>query len=595
MSDFEKSRQIWCQELAVESVLGKVLNALPLAFDKRFKDIYSGIRASDELMAEFERDLQHLDSSHRSRIRRLLANRLKALASGRKPTSTLEQRLRELSEAHKSSLAAIPPSLDKAKGCLMALIDRGDFESDQEYDAMCLLREHVTPEDIARIVTGWKEALRRSLMRQARPIQVIKIAIDSENDSPSGGGQESIPSWLPKSHIFWGSRDFMETLDAMSRYRFMEVFNIGDFPETVTEIEGTFASAVMETGPGMLAGVLGDREWQAVAYDLWLASRSVMLCGRIRCFVEIALTRIANHQHAEGWWLSFSLPVKVDDYRMRYLPSNYTTALSCVNLLRLSRSNWQLGRARQGVQWLAKQQQPSGAWTDYSRQFEESDQEPGFVAKLVPDPDLFTTLLAAEAIRLSGLDGYDHTLSMADSWIMSQQDPDGTWRDEAFPFPFMTVLAVEYFGRTCPPLSNLGNYLSIARDFMLRSRELALEDNENSRRLAMVAAFQGIEAFLYACLSHPSVNIQFFDKKLSKTIGMPKALDKLEIHLQQKGMLKKGQSVEYRTSLDRLAYYRNEIVHKGISIGEKETRELTEASVHFSDLMCQQIFGYSLF
>lgn len=583
MSDFEKSRQVWRQELAVWSIIGICHNILPIAFDERWRNAYTGVRDLDEFMINFERQLQHLDSPCRSRVQRLLANRLKALSSGRKPTSTLEQRLHELSESHKSSLAAIPSSLDKAKGSLMALIDLGDFESDQEYDAMCLLREHVAPEDIARIVARWKEELRRSLEEQAKPITALKPGNDLEGDSAPMEKQESIPSFLPKSYIFWISRDLMETLDAMSRYRFIEVFNIGEFPETVAEIEDMFALAVMESDPAWIASFCGDSKWQSVAHDLWLASRSAMLCGRIRCFIEISLTHIANQQHIiEGWWPSY-VTESVDKYRMQYLPSNYTTALSCVDLLRLSRRNWQLKRAMRGVQWLAKQQQPSGSWTrDIAR-----NQNP------IQEPDLFTTLLAAEAIRASGLHDYAHTLSMADSWIMSQQDPDGTWRDEIFPFPLMTVLVVEYFERRCPPLPNLGNYLSIARDFILRSRELALEDNENSRRLAIVVAFQGIEVFLYGCLSHPSVNIKVFEKA-SRTIGMGKALDELEKYLQKTGVLKPGQSIEYRNSLDKLTYYRNEIVHKGASIGGKEARELTEATARFSELICQRIFGYSL-
>jgi hypothetical protein len=209
------------------------------------------------------------------------------------------------------------------------------------------------------------------------------------------------------------------------------------------------------------------------------------------------------------------------------------------------------------------------------------------------EPDLFTTLLAAEAVRLSGLDGYEHTVSAADSWIMSQQGSDGTWKDEDFQFPFMTTLVIEYFERKCPPLSSLGSYLSIARDFILRSQELALEDNENARRLAIVVAFQGIEAFLYACLSAPSVNIKIFEKP-DETIGMRKALTQLQTYFQTMGVLRQGQVIEYRNELDRLAYHRDQIVHKGVSVAEREARELTEASTRFSDLVCRRIFGYSL-
>jgi len=465
----------------------------------------------------------------------------------------------------------------------MALIDIADFDSDQEYDAACLLREHVRPQLITRVVSEWKEQLRLSLERQQRPIPVVKLDRDSRGDSKSTEEQEYIRRYLPTSYIFWSSADFMETLDAMSRYRFMETFNIGEFPETVDEIENVFASALMESDPGLLSVMVGDRYWVAVALDLWLASRSATLCTKIRYFIEIALTRIANHQHMEGWWPELRNMERVDEFRLRYLPSNYTTALSCVGLLRLSRRSWQLERAREGVQWLVKQQQPEGYWTSSP----VADQE------RVREPDLFTTLLAAEGIRASGLTGYESTVSVANSWIMNQQEPDGTWKGNGFPFPLMTVLVVEYLQRRFPPLLSLGSYLSMARDFTLRSRGFSLEDNENSWRLAIVVAFQGVEALLYGCLSDPSININIFESP-GRTIGMRKALTKLETHLQGAGVLRQGQSVEYRNSLDRLAYYRDQIVHKGISVRKQETDELTGDVARFSELMCQRIFGHSL-
>lgn len=583
VSDFEESRRLWRQQFAVQSISWKIDNVLRFAFDERHRDFYLGTRDPDEFMADFERYVQHLELPARRKIRRLLGNRVKALASGKKPTKTLERRLRELSAFYKESLAAVPPSLDKAKGSLIALIDIADFDCDQEYDAACLLREYVAPQLITRVVSEWKEQLRVSLERQGRPIPVVKRHRDSRGDSKSSEEQESIPSFLPTSYIFWSSRDFMETLDAMSRYRFMETFNIGEFPETVAEIENMFASALMESDPALLSVMLGDRYWVAVACDLWLASRSAMLCGRIRPFIEIALTRIANHQSMEGWWPTRADTEPVERYHRRYLPSSYETALACVGLLKLSRKSWQLERAKKGVQWLVKQQQHEGFWTS----------SPGGDQEEMGEPDLFTTLLAAEGIRASGLTGYESTVSMADSWIMNNQEPDGTWRDPGFPFPLMTVLVVEYLERRWPPLSRLGNYLSIARDFILRSREFALEDNENSWRLAIVVAFQGVEAFIYGCLSDHSISINIFERP-GRTIGMRKALAKLEAHLQGAGVLQQGQSVEYRNSLDRLAYYRDEIVHKGVSVGKQETDELTGDVARFSELICQRILGHSL-
>ena len=140
------------------------------------------------------------------------------------------------------------------------------------------------------------------------------------------------------------------------------------------------------------------------------------------------------------------------------------------------------------------------------------------------------------------------------SWIMSQQESDGTWNNY-FQFPFLTTLIIEYFREKPQPLSKLGTYLSIARDFILRSQEFVLEDNENARRLAIVIAFQGIEALLYACLSNPSVNVKIFDKP-DKTIGMRDALTRLQTYLQASEAIRQGQPIEYRNELDKLAYIR---------------------------------------
>jgi len=548
ISNFEKSREIWRKILAIRGISG--------TWDILSLNLQLGLSSSSEV--NFERYLQFLDRDEKSKIQRLLTNRRKALIYGKKPTSTLKQRLQELELSYRKSLAEIPRSLDKAKGSLMALIDIGDFETDQEYDGLCLLREHVSSDIISRIVTRWKEELRFSLSEREK-------------------------AFLPQSYIFWSSNLFMETIDAICRYHFMEVFNVGDFPETIAEIESMFAYALMGPYPNPI-WTKEDPEWASVAYNLWLASRSPRLCGRIRHFIEIALTRVVNHQHKEGWW-PLHMTRQVAGLHEQYLPSNHMTALSCVDLLRLSRNNRQLEHVEQGIQWLVKQQSPDGAWTDTQI----------YGQKIVQKPDLFTTLLAVDAIKESGLTGYDYTVSKADSWIMNQQGLDGTWRDEVFPFPFMTILVVEYFERRRPPLSKLESYLSIARDFILRSQELALEDSENSWRLAIVVAFQGIEAFLYACLSHHSVNIGIFEKrKPNRTIGMRRALDELEKHLQRKGTLSRGQLIEYRNSLGRLAYYRDEIVHKGAFVPKKEALELTEVSARFCELICQRIFGYSL-
>ena len=572
-TDFERSRRIWRSELAIRRIGWVVNNTMGLAFHKSSGWPLRGKQtAVDDFMRTFEDDLQYLNDGERDRLRSLLLRRVTGLATGKRTAVALERSLRSVCEGHQAKLATIPGSLDKAKGSLAALIDSGLWDTDQAYDAMCLLPTYVPQTTVQQAVVEWKKELRQHIERYTAPIPIVG----------GRGKQKEIPNPLPPSHIFWTSRDFNEITDAVSRYRFMEAFDIGDFPETQTEIESMVVSALMESSPGWALQLIGDNEWPRVAEALFFSSRSSKLCARISPFIQMACTRVANQPHSDGWWPS-SIARQLDQYRSEYLPDNYATALACVTLLRLARSRWQLERARQGVRWLANQQQSDGTWNRLTQQAKALKQE----------LDLATTFLAAEAVRLSGLPGYDHTLQMADSAIMRQQDEDGTWNHPWFPPPLLTVLVVEHFEGQPPAVSGLTGYLGIARDFILRSHDLALEDNDNSQRLAIVTSFHGIEALLYACLTHPSVNIRIFESA-DKTIGMRKALDKLERHLQTAGVIPLGQPVQHRNDLDRLAYYRDQVVHKGLPIAEQDARDLADAAARFADWVCPHVFGHVL-
>jgi hypothetical protein len=437
--------------------------------------------------------------------------------------------------------------LDKAKGYLLAHLDIARVDPEHAYDAMCLFPEDVTSAHVSNVVSMWKGSLRVSL-----------------NSSLS-------------SHIFWNSRDFHETQDAVSHYRFMETFDIGEFPQTMAEVEGNTAENFIDLEPPIDFGF--DRDWLLVAYNLWLTSRSAKLSARIRPFIEMALVRVAGQQHDEGWWYS-----PTGDARVGPEPSNWATALACVTIQRLARSEAHLEQAKKGVEWLARQQETSGAWPADATDPNEAQ-----------DPDLLTTLVASEAIGAAGLNGYDNTVAGADAWVMDQQRPSGVWLDssEGLGPIFMTVLVVEHMEKQRPPLTRLSNYLRISRDFILRSQELVLEDNENAWRLAVVIAFQGVELFLYGCLTDPSINITVFSRP-DRTIGMRAALNTLEGHLQSTGGLSSGQPIQYRAALERLAYSRDEVVHKGAAVTKNDTRELADAAARFADTTSQQVFGFAL-
>jgi hypothetical protein len=146
----------------------------------------------------------------------------------------------------------------------------------------------------------------------------------------------------------------------------------------------------------------------------------------------------------------------------------------------------------------------------------------------------------------------------------------------------MTVQVIEYLEGARPPFRNLGDYLVIARDFVLRAQEVAFENNPNAWRLSIVIAFQGMEAFLYACLEHPTINVPIFEgNNRNRTIGLRKALYNIEEKLQSHGQLSEDEPVPRRNQIDRLAYLRDEVVHKGAAVSREDARRLTEEAERF--------------
>jgi hypothetical protein len=159
----------------------------------------------------------------------------------------------------------------------------------------------------------------------------------------------------------------------------------------------------------------------------------------------------------------------------------------------------------------------------------------------------------------------------------------------------LTVQVIEYLEPGRQPEEDLSDYLIMARDFALRAQEVAFENNPNAWRLTIVIAFQSMEAFLYACLEHPSINVPIFEGNNRRhTIGLRKALRSLEERLQTTGVLSRNEPVPRRGQIDRLAYLRDEVVHKGAAVSREDARRLTGQVDHFMDQVYRKTFGNAI-
>ncbi len=562
------AKAIFVEYFRSRELLNYVLNLLPLlSLAIGGKKVPTGIEP-EPLVESINEKAESLGFDQ-SRFERLVKTHVNALIAGRKPTKSLENLIRSHCENIENEIRRMPNTIDKARDGLIALIEAESFgDTDPVYDAMVLLSDKISSKLIEKIVRHWREEA-RAHEEQLKGARFIT------------------------SHIFWVSRDFMETIDGVSRYRFREHFNIGGFEPAFREVEAMLATSLLEGCTGtrtIFTALWGDTELPSVVHDLWLVSRSRELTNRIRSFVDSTLLRISGWQEpVEGWWTDFQLtePVSEDSERRRLSHDTYVTALCSLVLLKLSVSESKRGLGILGAKWLLERQNPDGSWSH------ERISGNGIVS----EPDIFTSLLTLEALIRSGIDNIEHSIKQGVQWIMQQQNELGMWDDQALPYPLMTVLVLEFmeFIKSRNSFSSgLDPYLSMSRGLLNRSVQLSLEENSSSHRLAVIAAFQGIEAFLYSVLSHPSVNIKIFVTS-NETIGMKKALTQFQTYLQNKGEIKRNEVIPYRNSLDRLVYLRDQVVHKAIDITRSECRPLIDDALRFAGRYSLKIFGFDIF
>ena len=375
---------------------------------------------------------------------------LEGLIKGKK-FKALENHLSSHANMIRQKIYSCPNSLNKAYDALRALIEVGNQESDQEYDAFVLLAEEITREIIDREINKWKSDAKR-------------------HDDQA----KCFPN--PQSDIFWIGADLRKEIDAISRYRFREYFKFAEFEPAFAEVEYEFEGdigGVAQEITRETRNIHGCVDLRFYAYDIWLASRSWRLCNRIRGSISLALTAITALQAPEGWWTYTNVSISSGEQN-EYFPSIYITILCCLDLLKLSLQDSQIRSGVLGAKWLLSKQNADGSWSreNYSKK------------EIQYEPDIFSTILAVEVLIRSGIENVGHSVNMAIQWLMKQQNDFGVWNEESFPFPFLTVLILELLRLKDRYQNNLSHYQSVSRGFIIRSAELVLEDNANSRRLA---------------------------------------------------------------------------------------------------------------
>lgn len=323
----DSSKELYLEYFLCQELLHRIINYLPFWCEPiNDRKVIMNLDAKERIENLLNID-KRLDLNQ-SRFKELLISHINASAKGEKPSKSLENYVNSYLTKIENKIHNISNDLDKAYNVLLGLIEAEISvteypEPDQIYDAMVLLDDKIHSDIIEKVLCDWKER--------------FKSYKEKTKDSRTLGGD-----------IFWTSRDFQETIDGVSRYKFCEHFEIGEFESTLNDVEGMLAGSLLDGSSGneaIAVSFFGDTKLTSISFDLWLISRSRNFPNRIRDFVNLALKRIANNQFMEGYWTDFTRIEKSKKnskngiMQSKYLPSIYTTALCSLNLLKLSISD----------------------------------------------------------------------------------------------------------------------------------------------------------------------------------------------------------------------------------------------------------------
>jgi hypothetical protein len=465
-------------------------------------------------------------------------------------------------EKVEASIAEIPSDIAKSYNVLRALINIKAYihDSHQGYDAIVLLKDEISPAVRNEIYLDWKK---------------------SEKDS----------------------FDYLGIYDAVSHARIQKIFGFSEFDPIFNDIDSKLEFKLVED--------IFSEDLPQLAYDLWLLDRIPDFVNYNRDLVNIALKCLVKSQDTEGFWFDIKTTPKIHsreisekefktpkelgfwettnlqyssgdngiiENKLEYPPNNYITALCSLNLIKNSISDNLKEKGIIGTQWLLNNQNADGSW---------------FKSNNESESDLFTTILCLEALFRSNIPNIEHSLKLGLDWIEEQQDHLGNW-DLKFPDFSSSTLSTVIVLESIKLISNhnyniSSSFLSISKDFLNSSMRLLSDESLNSRRLAIVSAYHGIEFFLYSILVKDDINLNIYSRG-GKTIGMVEALKEFEDYLKSKNELNQGANIDYKNSLIDLKNHRDDIIHRGHGIDEAKCTYLINEARLFTSKFSFKIF-----
>jgi len=313
-----------------------------------------------------------------------------------------------------------------------------------------------------------------------------------------------------------------------------------------------------------------------ILYLYWLYSR----CRHLRYRLVPAASRFISHieswQEPSGAWQRHIAPV--EGQKSEVVEDPLLTALAVLFLSRYGEfTEHQRAITRAGAWLLSK----GSKWDGWQRADTRRD---------TFDP--LTTVLVLEALRRAGVPGDHPAITQAEEGLICGQHPTGFWLDtRRLPEELLTGVIVDYLRSRSARGGNLPNpFLVSGRALIARSENLALSSMTADARLAVIAAYHGLEHVLYGWLL---VNGKDFYRGRD-TVGFRDALTAFQQLGLEKGWILPGKGLPFKGQLGHLATSRDQIIHQAAQINADIAEEHVSNVRQFVRRFDQSVLGFPL-
>jgi hypothetical protein len=204
-----------------------------------------------------------------------------------------------------------------------------------------------------------------------------------------------------------------------------------------------------------------------------------------------------------------------------------------------------------------------------------------------------TTIVVLDALRRAEAP-LDHPAIVAgEKKLIECQDPTGHWLVKGFWDDYGTSLAAEYL-RSREQRGELPNsYLSSAKALIAKAEQLCLASTTSDARLALIAAYHGLEHLLYGLTLYKDEQAQIL-RPNGDTCGFREALTVFAGVAQRLGIIEADKKLPLDTQLRQLASTRDHIVHQATSVTVEEAERYIAQVRSFVRALDAKVLGFPL-